>query len=205
MQRTTGFYTILELPAIYNFVQYLFTHKKTESILQDYIGDFSDCNVLDIGCGPGDLSKEFKSARKYIGIDLSSLYIEAAKKNFSEFGDFYCCSVDELDTIELPPIDIVILKGVLHHLTDETVKNMMACLSKIMKHNARFISLDPTYTEKQNPVAKFFVSKDRGVNVRTFNHYKSLMQSDAFSVDRSEVIHQHLPPYDRTLLQVRRI
>ena len=75
MQRTTGFYTILELPAIYNFVQYLFSHKKTDSRLQDYIGDFSDCNVLDIGCGPGDLSKEFKSARKYIGVDLSRLYI----------------------------------------------------------------------------------------------------------------------------------
>lgn len=132
------------------------------------------------------------------------VYILAAKKNFSEFGDFYCCSVNELDTIELPPIDIVILKGVLHHLSDETVKNMMACLSKVMKPNARFISLDPTFTERQNPIAKFFVSKDRGVNVRTFNNYKNLLQSDSFSVDRSEVIHQYLPPYDRTLLQVRR-
>ena len=49
------------------------------------IGDLSNCSVLDVGCGFGDLYKYLKFRKtqvKYFGVDINSDILEVGKKNY---------------------------------------------------------------------------------------------------------------------------
>ena len=91
------------------------------------------------------------------------------------------------------------MKGVLHHLSDEQLKNMLPIIKNLLNHNGKLITLDPTLLTHQNPIARFLVKSDRGINVRRDSEYKSLLNS-SFSRIQSKLIHQSLPPYDRYLI-----
>lgn len=41
--------------------------------------------VLDVGCGPGNMSINFKDSKAYIGLDISEVYINKAKQLYGEF------------------------------------------------------------------------------------------------------------------------
>ena len=88
MQRK-GLHSILEFSIIYKLIQSLFYHKKSKDIFFSFIGNFSNKNILDIGCGPGDFSKNFYSAN-YFGLDISYDYIRSARKNYGNYGKFFC-------------------------------------------------------------------------------------------------------------------
>jgi 2-polyprenyl-3-methyl-5-hydroxy-6-metoxy-1,4-benzoquinol methylase len=73
-------------------------------------------NVLDIGCGPGELAFDVaKKAKKVVGIDFSEKYIARAKKNYILpnleyiFGDATKKTLNE-------KFDVVILSNVLEHI-----------------------------------------------------------------------------------------
>ena len=83
MQRK-GLHSILEFSIIYKLIQSLFYHKKSKDIFFSFIGNFSNKNILDIGCGPGDFSKNFYSAN-YFGLDISYDYIRSARKNYGNY------------------------------------------------------------------------------------------------------------------------
>lgn len=198
MAQRKGLHAVLELPFFYNLVQAVFHHEKTKLEWERAIGDFAGKNILDIGCGPGKDAPMFIGAN-YYGLDISPIYIQEAKEKYGKFGTFICSSVDDLLTIELPKFDVIIMKGVLHHLSDEQINKMLETIKALLNQKGKLITLDPTLTTKQNPISRFLVKSDRGMNIRSDSEYKSILINN-FSHIQSNVIHQSLPPYDRCLI-----
>jgi SAM-dependent methyltransferase len=74
--------------------------------------------VLDIGCGDGWASSRiYLGATKYIGVDPVQEMVDYCRTHHTH-GEFEC--VDAL-TEDLPSADLVLLKEVTQHLSDESV------------------------------------------------------------------------------------
>ena len=200
MSEKSGIHYILKNPIIYSVVQWIFSHKKTTYEWDQLFLNIENKTILDIGCGLGDQSKKFKNCQ-YIGVDISKVYIDHAKKNFSNYGEFYLLSADNIQNLPNKSFDFVILKGVIHHLNDKQMMNLILFFQERLSTNGKIISLDPVFTEKQNKLSKYFVSKDRGENIRLSHDYEAFFNKN-FQVKRSEVIKQFFPPYQRLLMEI---
>ena len=203
MQRK-GIYKILSIPKVYSFIQWLFYHSPTYSYFHELIGVTEGKKILDVGCGPGDNVLKFPNS-EYVGIDISQEYIDNANNRFGKLGRFYCVSVDEIEKTDITKIDIVIIKAVLHHLSDEQISDMLEKLKNIMSPSGVLITLDPTFCPKQNPISRMFVSLDRGLFVREVDHYRALLRKSFLKEIESKRIYQKFPPYDRLLMKFQKI
>lgn len=140
--------------------------------------------VLDIGCGTAEI-RLFLPEVQYFGFDPSSRYIESAKRRLREThqtGMLHACPLDEAVLAELPKFDIVLVSGVLHHLSDDEVIQLAKLAKVALKEGGRLITIDPCFAEGQSPIARYLVSHDRGQHVRDVNEYKVLMSSVFVSV-----------------------
>lgn len=85
------------------------------------VGDITDCTVLDVGCGYGDLRAHIDRAWrgvKYIGIDQYSPFLEEASKRFMSAPNTTFLHGDFL-SLTLPPVDYVFASGSLSYRSDE--------------------------------------------------------------------------------------
>lgn len=106
-------------------------------------GDLTNCSILDLGCGYGDL-KEFLDANyygiRYLGIDIIPEFIAAAKLNFPSqqhttflVQDFLNCA--------LPVVDIIFASGSLNYRCENPqhpyamIQKMWATASKGIAFN----------------------------------------------------------------------
>ncbi len=199
MQKKTFLYSLLGNPFFYRLVQWVFAHKKTQSQFRELLGDVKGRKVLDIGCGPGDDAEFFREGM-YIGVDISADYINEANQSFGHIGQFFCTSVDNLDDLSLSNIDIFILKGVLHHLSDSQIVSMMEKFEKIKSKNAVVVTVDPVFFDNQGWCERILARMDRGEGVRFENSYVQLVKPFSSKVTLART-HQLLPPYDRLLMK----
>ena len=198
MQITTGIRSILSNPKIYSLAQKIVGSEKSridiyENIVSAQVGD----NVLDIGCGPAN-SLKYMPQVKYWGYDISEEYIASAKARFNEKGTFICKYLDETDLKNMPKMDIVLMFGVLHHMSDDEAIRCIKLARGSLGVNGRLITIDPVFVTGQNPIARFLISRDRGQNVRNEKGYRSLIETVFSSVD-SNIKHKTFIPYSNCI------
>ena len=200
MSQRKGIYRILDIPILYNFVQKLFDHKRTRLRWHQLIKGYQNGIILDIGCGPGNKSIHFKNSKLYIGLDISQIYINEARQLYGSFGKFYKMSATEIDKLPYSDIDLVLLNGVFHHLSDEQVKEVLDKVSKKLSKNGVLVTVDPTLV-KGRVFANSIVSKDRGMHVRTPSSLMAITEKYLKTID-CDVIKQKFPPYQRIMLKL---
>ena len=125
---------------IYSFLMNFLDKGGAKENLIDLINADPGCKILDIGCGPASILKHLNDVH-YFGIDLSETYIETAQKTFGNKGTFYCASVDNFPTLSSTKFDRILLLGVLHHLTDAQISNMLPSIIKLLAPGGKIISL----------------------------------------------------------------
>ena len=80
-----------------------------------------DCgSVLDAGCGDGTYANEIKLARpglELTGVDPAAAAVEAARGRYPDIR-FFVGDILRPETLPARRFDLVILRGVLHHLAD---------------------------------------------------------------------------------------
>jgi len=86
-------------------------------------------DVLEIGCGTGDLASMLDYAgAKVTAIDRSKTAIKTAKEKFPRLADqFYCCDVAGANRY-----DVIVMQGVLEH-----IEKPWEFLEKIIKENLK--------------------------------------------------------------------
>lgn len=126
-----------------------FLNKPFVSFINNFLNKHEDIKIIvDIGCGDWQMGRHFKLGNKrYIGCDVSSVAINAVRKKYSSENRQFLI----LDAVkdDLPDGDLVIIKDVLQHLSNNDVGRV---LSKLMKYK---------YVIVQNDVlSKKFINRD---------------------------------------------
>lgn len=165
---------ILAFPSVYTFFQNLVRNKKyTAEYVGKYIkpkeGDF----ILDIGCGPAEILEHLPRVN-YYGFDLSSKYIDEAKRRYGDRGYFFCQEVSEAAAPANKSFDIVLANNVLHHLIDEEAVKLFELAKSCLRPGGRLVTTDGCRAENEGIISKIMASLDRGKHVRNKEQYLTL-------------------------------
>lgn len=187
------FYSLLSNPNFYNFTQHLFGASAFRKKFIENLSIKKNAKILDIGCGTSTVIK-FLNEPEYYGYDVSSKNINFCKKKFGNLGNFYNKAFTKKELNHLPKFDYIFLFGFIHHLNDNNVSSLLKILKLSLNDNGCICSIDGVLEEKQNPIARFLISKDRGQFVRTKENYIKLVKDIFFSLE-TEIIHWKFFPY----------
>ncbi len=173
---SSGIHRILDRPRIYDAVQRLFgAPAARKRFIADFVRVKPGMKLLDIGCGTGVLLTDLPEGVDYHGFDLNPAYIDAARARFGERGTFVQARVGE-ESIE-GEFDVVVAKGILHHLTDEDAHRLLAAAARCLRAGGAFVSLDGVIHQGQSLIARALIALDRGRMVRTAEGYERLVRA----------------------------
>lgn len=175
-QITNGIRTILSDAWAYRLLQGLLGASSVHRFVVSEISkSIPGERVLDIGCGPGDVL-EYLPEVDYIGLDMNHNYISAAHKRWGKRGKFICTDLREYRALPGASFDLIFLLGILHHLDDHEVSDIIREASHLLRPGGRLITLDTCFCEGQSRIARWLISKDRGRNTRTVRGYCDLVE-----------------------------
>jgi SAM-dependent methyltransferase len=194
-QITTGARALLSLPFSYDLLQQVMgINSLQRTLVSETIRPQPGHAILDIGCGTANIAKFLPPDSRYVGFDISERYIQSARRRFPERGPFYARIFSAADLPTLPLFDIAIATSLLHHLDDQEAADLLLLVRRALKPHGRFVTMDPCFTEPQNPIARFLIEKDRGCNVREPSSYARLAHA-AFPKVTGSVRHRAWIPY----------
>ena len=194
---------ILSSPRIYQATQHVLAPRSSrETFVHEYIRPGPGDRILDVGCGPADDLAYMPSDVTYVGFDLSSRYIEAARNRWGDRGTFFQAEV-EPSLLDGQEFDIVIANGVIHHLGDSEALDLLILARSVLRSEGRLITKDPVFTQDQHPIARYLAQRDRGGHVRDVQAYSQL--AGQVFTDTELVIHDDLlrVPYNHVIMVLR--
>jgi len=194
---SSGLRKVLEIPWIYNFFQEAIganQHRRKHFVT--FFGQLKDASVLDIGCGTGVLLESLSSSVRYFGIDFEEGYLNYARKKYGAKGVFQAVDLtkSEIQTSWINSFDAINLHSVLHHLDDETVQRVLSHVHQYLKTGGYVVTCDPVFHKNQSRWSRYFVSKDRGQNVKTDAQYLAMAREHFDQIEyHIDEDHAHIP------------
>lgn len=178
---------VLDSSVVYQFFQQSggFFNARLKAIVRHL--DVPETGVIvDIGCGPGYLRRHLPSTCHYIGYDTDEAYIDFARRHHAENAEYYCQPFDAGAAAHVRPVDIVMMNGLLHHLTDAEARTVVRDAYNALKPGGQIFTLDGCYKAGQTRFKRLLLDLDRGQHVRTPDAYAKLFP-DEFGPVRSVV------------------
>lgn len=181
MSERAGIYRFLSSTRCYTAFQAWIGRPGTaQHIRYEFLPHLDDegTRVLDIGCGPGTFLAAHGRYLKggYIGFDPNQDYIEAARAEFPD-RQFHVGSTDTVAHLIQGRFDLAVAFGVLHHVDDDEARNIVRYAHSMLRPGGRFVSIDPVFLPRQNPIARALAAIDRGKHVRTADGYRRLVEA----------------------------
>jgi SAM-dependent methyltransferase len=203
-QITRGLRGILSASIAYDTFQRLVGAESfRRTLVAEYLRPPHHARVLDIGCGTAEILKWLPEDIEYVGFDASETYIGTARARFGRRGTFFAQLVSEATLEGVPPFDLVMAIGLVHHLGDEEAEQLFITAAGALKPDGRLCTVDPCLTEPQSPIARAIIRRDRGQNVRGLDGYCALAQRQ-FRRVAATIRHDLLRiPYCHAILQCR--
>jgi len=194
---------LLEIPIVYEvFTKGLARPEANSWLVNDVIEISPDMKVLDVGCGTANILSALPDV-EYLGVDHNPKYIDKARLRFGTRGQFKVLDVNDPSFKDFGTFDRVLVLGVLHHLNDDEIKNLMRSLSKCLAKDGRLVTFDNAIITRQHPIARFLAKADRGRFSRSPEHYRRLLES-SFHIDGEFIRHDLLRiPYSLVAFTAR--
>tara|TARA_B100000965_G_scaffold406571_1_gene446194 strand:+ start:475 stop:1116 length:642 start_codon:yes stop_codon:yes gene_type:complete len=150
----------------YDFIRFIFSTFKNNQI-----------RMLDLCCGDSFILNFVSDfIGDYLGADYSDKYISYSKNKWGNF-KFLQLDLNEPSSLEklksFNP-NFIFVNGALHHLDNETVKNINNLINEFDK--SFFLSVDPVKHENKL-MNKIMIYFDRGKYIRSKNDYSELMSN----------------------------
>jgi 2-polyprenyl-3-methyl-5-hydroxy-6-metoxy-1,4-benzoquinol methylase len=155
------------------FQRFIGDTKLTQRFIDLYVRPQMGCRLLDLGCGPGDLIDDLPQL-EYVGVDVSAKYIETARRQFGRRAQFHCQTIMDCVASQLGSFDIVVAKGVLHHLDDDEAAKLFQLARAVLRPKGRLVTIDGCYVQGQSRLTQALLSRDRGNFVRWRHEYEHL-------------------------------
>jgi 2-polyprenyl-3-methyl-5-hydroxy-6-metoxy-1,4-benzoquinol methylase len=169
--------TILDRPFYYDLFNIVIGANHLRNVLvNEYIRPTSSDQILDIGCGSGNMVP-FLPEGKYIGIDANPSYIASARQRYGYRGEFICDHVAGMRTEQFGTFQIVLALGLLHHLDDTEASELFRLGFNLLKPGGRLITTDICITPGQSFLARYLLERDRGRFVRDESQYTALART----------------------------
>jgi SAM-dependent methyltransferase len=122
--------------------------------------------VLDVGCGPAYYFSRLPDGVHYHGFDTSGRYIAYAKRRWGHRGEFRQEIFGEHHLNLIPPVNAVMMLGLLHHLSDEQSRQLLGLAGRALAPGGQVISVDTCFEPTQGRVSRWMSANDRGEFVR---------------------------------------
>jgi ubiquinone/menaquinone biosynthesis C-methylase UbiE len=162
--------SLLENPLVYGLWSKPLDTQKHDALRQ-VLPHREGLRVLDVGCGPATNTGWF-DADGYFGIDYNPAYIEQASRRFPE-RSFAVQDAAALD-VGGRQFDLVLVNSLLHHLTDDQGKSMLAALAPALAPNGFVILNEPLIPPRGSWFKQFMMKGDRGAFFRSHTQYLDL-------------------------------
>ncbi len=164
----------LSRPGVYQaFLNLIGAKKICARYVADYIRPQQGASILDLGCGTGHILGYLPHVR-YVGLDIDPACITVARHRYAHRGTFICGDAVHGMADVRGPVDIVMANGLLHHLEDPKVLELLQRVRAALAPMGRLVTLDGCYTATQSRIARYLLTKDRGSFVRTEDQYVDL-------------------------------
>lgn len=141
-------------------------------IIRKTFGNANRKSILDLGCGTGTLSVLFPR-KSYLGVDIDKKLIDSAKK----FHPGYSFQTSDATKIRLEKkFDIILVIGVIHHLSDKEVKKFVETIDFHLKISGTALIIEaipPLF--KWNILGVVDRKLDKGSFIRELDKYKKLL------------------------------
>lgn len=158
-------------------------------------------SVLDLGCGVGDYAPLYAPRCHYVGADSNASYIEMARgMNGGSGATFVVADVADESLVALGPFDLVLMSGVLHHLTADEVTALVVPMTRLLSPAGRFVALEPVFDPEQGLTARLVIASDRGRHVRDAAGYRHLLEPHFTRVTTSVVTGLLRIPYTHLVI-----
>lgn len=149
--------------------------KMRRILTRDYIHPKPGDRILDIGCGTADIRPYLGNTVSYLGIDSNESYIKHDRLKYCKDSSTLFICKDMNDDITHPYLyDIVLLIGVLHHISDQSVYKLLPSLPQLLRPSGRIITMDGCYTDDLTSFETMLLRNDRGKFVRSLSEWKAL-------------------------------
>jgi SAM-dependent methyltransferase len=146
--------------------------------------------VLDVGCGTGDALQHLGQFADYLGLDTDRVALEHARARHTRRAHVsFECRVCLPQDLRDRPVSHVSLVGLLHHLADAQVSDLLRLLAQCTTLT-RAVSLDIVYLDGHwynNLLARL----DRGRYCRTRAGYVDLARGAGLRVNGQHVVRSH--------------
>lgn len=135
--------------------------------------------IHDIGCCDGIVADNLNLTQtKYFGYDIDFTNIKKSKIKFKNNKNvkFYHQSIDNIKVKKSKCKRCFLFIGVLHHLSDNQIKNFL----KKVSYQDHILALDPFFHVNQSIIGILMKKLDRGKYIRDFNSYQKLLKNFNF-------------------------
>jgi len=192
--------SVLAIPAAYNLWWRVVGGPAWAKVLVgQYIQPRAGARILEIGCGPGTIAGYLPDS-EYVGFDMSSKYIEMARKRFPH-AQFVCERVSQFSLAKQQSFDAVLALGIVHHLDDQEARQLFQIAYDALKSGGKLITFDGVWTNDQSPAARWLLARDRGEHVRNEREYVNIA-SQVFANVKATVRHDLIRiPYSHLILE----
>lgn len=199
VQKTSGIYQLTQIPALYAaFQRMLGGERARQELVASHIRPATGARVLDFGCGSGAILP-YLGPVEYVGIDLNADHIAQARAVFGDRGTFYAGDFGSLPVEQHGTFDLVVCLGVLHHLDDARVHELVMMARRYLAADGRFVAVDPVFEPGQALIAHWLAKLDSGQCVRTAPQYAELVKG-GFGNSTTTVRHDLLSlPYSHCI------
>ena len=119
---------------------------------------------------------EFLPLVNYFGFDPNPEYIRVAQSRYGSRGEFCCGDASSPRVRELAQdADAFLSLGVLHHLTDQQIDEILGLARACLRPSGRFIFYEPCFSANDDWVGRMFMRLDRGGNIKTDQAWRALL------------------------------
>lgn len=160
----------------------------------------TEMKVLDVGCGAGHYLRSLRSRLdeniSYLGIDITTYYIELAKKAYKNPNLFKIGSIFDIPT-STDEFDIVMCNNVILHLKAPPIK----ALSELIRVSKKYIIIRTIFGER-NYIIQELRSEDeltQNRNIELFNKNNEPIISNYFNIYTTEYFEFMLHKIDKNL------
>lgn len=159
-----------------------------KTYIDEFIASLSGKEVLDIGCGAGQITDYLtKKGIRTIGIDFSEKLLKIAKQNFPS-STFILADICEYEQKE--QVDGIITKDILFHLSDENLIAVLQKFRRLLKPNGKLcIIMDmPKEAGEQIFVEELDDKYQIYYNYLTPEKLRNLLEKSGFSIENLQLV-----------------